>query len=93
MTTLGVPFGAASPTSVRVDLPIHAFVVEAVAKPPVVLYVKPVQGGESLASDGGRLRRYVNIILHHSQRRMAQIMFKEKDVPSIEQEHRGIAVS
>ena len=51
MTTLGVPFGAASPTSVRVDLPIHAFVVEAMAKPPVALYVKPVQGGESLASD------------------------------------------
>ena len=88
-----MPFGTASSAGVRVDMPIHTFVVEAVAKPPVILYVKPVQGGESLASDSVRLGRCVNIILHHSQSRMTQIMFEEEDVPSVEQEHRGVAVS
>ena len=71
-------------SGVGIYLTVHAPGAEAVAEPSAVLHVHPVQRGEALAPDRGGLAGDVQVVLHHEQRRMPQVLFQKEDIAAVE---------
>ena len=63
------------------------------AETSAVFHVHPIEGREALAPDRGCLAGDVQVVLHHEQRRMPQVLFQQEHVAAVEQEMGRICVT
>ena len=67
--------------------------VYAMTKSPAVTYVHSIHRREPLTLNGGCFTGDVNVMLHHCQRGVAQVLLQQKNVTSVEEKHGRIGVS
>ena len=69
---------------IRIDMPSIGFLIETVFEPSAIFHVEAIQGRKRLALDGGCTASNVQIVLHHDQRGMTQVLLQQEDIASVE---------
>ena len=70
-------------TRIRIDMSVIGFSIETVFEPSAILHIETVQRRKRLALDGGCTASNVEIVLHHDQRGMTQVLLQQVEVASI----------
>ena len=69
--------------TVGIDLPWRSCADRTVTVPAASIHSKPVQRGEGLAPDGDVSTGHVDVVFHHRQGLMPQVLLEKEHVPSI----------
>ena len=70
---------------IRGNIPL-ASIPSAVTEPSIMSQVEPIKGRKALAGDGSRAPGNMQVVLHHGQGRVAEILFQQKSVASVQDE-------
>ena len=89
---INIPLDSASFASIRIYLSVIGFSIETVFEPSAILHVESIQGRKRLTLDGGCTASNVEIVLHHDQGRMTQVLLQQVDIASIQQKPGSIGV-